>query len=264
MPSSLDVYMPSGSAVRKSHAELTWTDFGDDDLPDRRDRLHSCDRGLGERAVVRLQRTAGRLVPGLHHRVPADHDPGSRGAKSGRCGVRYACLAHRTRGVLVHGGDERCMGVDLRWAHPVGVIGRTSGDPARAPSGPSTSGRYCGRQPPEDPTGLGATGPGGGWSPGPIGGEPAAGKVDPTQSDRDLAKPPAAPWRSSGRTHAAWSPVRLWSTARPRVGAPVKGNMGQSPYGPGVISARWPISVACHPGPRGPFASRQMPDPRLR
>jgi hypothetical protein len=31
VPGSLDVYMPSGSAVRRSHAELTWADFAEDD-----------------------------------------------------------------------------------------------------------------------------------------------------------------------------------------------------------------------------------------
>ena len=31
MPGSLDVYMPGGSAVRRSHAELTWAAFAEDD-----------------------------------------------------------------------------------------------------------------------------------------------------------------------------------------------------------------------------------------
>ncbi len=31
VPGSLDVYLPSGSAVRESHAQLTWAAFSDDD-----------------------------------------------------------------------------------------------------------------------------------------------------------------------------------------------------------------------------------------
>lgn len=41
VPGSLDVYMPSGKAVRQSRAQLTWAAFGDDDWTDLTGSYHA-------------------------------------------------------------------------------------------------------------------------------------------------------------------------------------------------------------------------------